>query len=42
MKCIITEKLLRRKDGQDGSWKVLLEDPCYALTIAPGKNNARN
>ena len=34
--------LLRSKGGQDRRRKVLLEDPCYALTITPGKNNASN
>ena len=34
--------LLRHKDGQDRRGKILLEDPRYALTIPPGKNNARN
>ena len=30
------------KDGQDGGGNVFFGDPCYALTIPPGKNNARN
>ena len=40
--CLILNPMLRHKDGQDGRAKILLEDPCYALTIPPGKNNARN
>ena len=33
--------MLPRKDGHDGRGKVLLDDPCYAMTIPPGKDNAR-
>ena len=31
--------MLHRKDGQEGREKILLEDPCYALRIPPGKRS---
>ena len=34
--------LLRHKDGQDGRGESFIGRSRYALTMLPGKNNARN